>query len=632
MPAAAEPRAPAVGCAYFGSRIVRHVELDMQDLARRGFNAVLHTFSENDLAYYRETMQRIVEASHANGLEVQMNPWGVGRTFGGEAESRFVVLRPDACQVLDDGRPVPAGCLNHPDYRAYCRDWADAALEAGADLTFWDEPHWVVPAHVGIDDPERERWGCRCDVCRERFGGEMPSELTDEVLAFREASLVDFLGEMVAHVRSRGGRSTICLLPAVEGAHGVRDWDAVAALPGLDVFATDPYWHDIGEPAREFVARYAHLLADAAARAEVTAELWLPAFRLTNADVPDFVGALDAARAAGIPRLWVWGYEACAHMSHLATPDSPQVWEAVSAAMTGGDALDSLATEQRGTVADLDRRSTRELVELMVHAEAEVPAAVVAVSSELAESADAVAERLARSGRLIYVGAGSSGRLAAVDAYECETTFSMPPGSVVALVAGGGASGAEQEAAEDDGAAGELDMMSLSPRERDVVVAISASGRTPYVLGALRAARAAGAHTIAVTCVERSELSQLADREIAVVVGPEVLAGSTRLKAGTAQKLVLNTLSTVAMIRLGKTYGDLMVDVAATNEKLRARVRRIVRLATGAPPDRADAALEAAEGNAKVAIVSLLAGVDAPTARARLAQSNDDVRHAIEAQ
>jgi N-acetylmuramic acid 6-phosphate etherase len=631
MAGAAKPRAPAIGCAYFGSRIVRHVARDMEDLARRGFNAVLHTFSENDLAYYRDTMKEIVDVSHANGLEVQMNPWAVGRTFGGEAESRFVLLRPDACQVLDDGRRVPAGCLNHPDYRAYCRDWADAALEAGADLTFWDEPHWVVPVHVGIDDPQRERWGCRCDVCRERFGGEMPTELTEEVLAFREASLVDFLGEMVAHVHARGGRSTICLLPAVEGAHGVRDWDAVAALPGLDVFATDPYWHDVDEPARAFVERYAALLADSAARAGVTAELWLPAFRLTKADIPDFVAGVAAAREAGIPRLWVWAYEACAHMSHLATPDSPEVWEAVSAAMTGTDPLASLDTEQRGRVDDLDRRSTRELVELMAEEDAVVPAAVARAAPRLAEVVDDIVERLGRGGRLIYVGAGSSGRLAAVDAYECETTFSMPPGSVVAIVAGGGGSGADQEAAEDDVAAGELDLIAIAPGELDVVVGISASGRTPYVIGALGAARAAGAHTVAVTAVDRSELAQLADRELAVVVGPEVIAGSTRLKAGTAQKLVLNTISTVAMVRLGKTFGNLMVDVAATNDKLRARVRRIVRLATGAPPDRADAALEAAGGSAKVAIVSLLAGVDAPTARERLSRANDDVRHAIEA-
>jgi N-acetylmuramic acid 6-phosphate etherase len=626
-----EPRAPAVGCAYFGSRIVRHVARDMEDLARRGFNAVLHTFSENDLAYYRGTMKEIVDASHANGLEVQMNPWGVGRTFGGEAESRFVLFRPDACQVLDDGRRVPAGCLNHPDYRAYCRDWADAALEAGADLTFWDEPHWVVPEHVGIDDPEGTRWGCRCDVCRERFGAEMPTELTDEVLAFREASLVDFLGEMLAHVRGRGGRSTICLLPAVEGAHGVGNWDAVAALPGLDVFATDPYWHVNNQPARPFVERYARLLAESAARAGVTAELWLPAYRLTKKDIPDFVAGVEATREAGIPRLWVWAYEACAHMSHLATPDSPDVWEAAAAAMTGTDALESLDTEQRGAADDLDRRSTLELVDLMADEDAVVPAAVARAALQIAQVIDDVVERLARGGRLIYVGAGSSGRLAAVDAYECETTFSMPSGSVVAIVAGGGGSGAEQEAAEDDDAAGELDLIALAPGERDVVVGISASGRTPYVIGALRAARAAGARTVAVTAVEKAALGELAEREIAVVVGPEVIAGSTRLKAGTAQKLVLNTISTVAMVRLGKTFGNLMVDVAATNDKLRARVRRIVRLATGAPPERADEALEAADGNAKVAIVSLLAGVDAPTARERLSRANDDVRHAIEA-
>jgi N-acetylmuramic acid 6-phosphate etherase len=631
MAGAAEPRAPAIGCAYFGSRIVRHVARDMEDLTRRGFNAVLHTFSENDLAYYRHTMKEIVDVSHASGLEVQMNPWAVGRTFGGEAESRFVMLHPEACQVLDDGRRVPAGCLNQSRYRAYCRDWADAALEAGADLTFWDEPHWVVPAHVGIDDPAGERWGCRCDVCRERFDGEMPTELTDEVLAFREASLVDFLGEMVAHVRGRGGRSTICLLPAVEGAHGVRDWDAVASLPGLDVFATDPYWHDIDEPPGAFVERYARLLADSAARAGVTAELWLPAFRLTNADVPDFVDGVHAAREAGIPRLWVWAYEACAHMSHLATPDSHEVWEAVSAALTGRDSLESLGTEQPSRVEDLDRRSTRELVDLMAEEDAVVPAAVARAAPQLAQVVDDVVDQLARGGRLIYVGAGSSGRLAAVDAYECETTFSMPSGSVVALVAGGGGSGAEQEAAEDDAGAGELDLIALAPGERDIVIGISASGRTPYVAGALHAARSAGARTVAVTAVEQSELGQVADRELAVIVGPEVIAGSTRLKAGTAQKLVLNTISTVAMVRLGKTYGNLMVDVAATNEKLRARVRRIVRLATGAPPERADAALQAADGNAKVAIVSLLAGVDASTARERLSQANDDVRHAIEA-
>src|SRR6266581_2911165 len=188
--AAAEPppRASVVGCSYFGVRILRHVARDMEDLVRRGFTGVLHTFSENDLAYYRDTMRRIFEVSHDLGLEVQTNPWGLGRTFGGEAESRFVTFHPEACQVLDDGRRVATGCLNNPVYRSYCRDWADAALELGADKVFWDEPHWTVPDHVGVDDPQR--WACTCDVCREKFGGAL-RELTPEVRAFRESSIVD---------------------------------------------------------------------------------------------------------------------------------------------------------------------------------------------------------------------------------------------------------------------------------------------------------------------------------------------------------------------------------------------------------------------------------------------------------
>src|SRR5207249_7608504 len=181
------------GVSYFGVRIPRHVRRDLEDIAARGYTAVLHTFSENDLAYYRGTIAEIAAASHELGLEVQMCPWGVGRTFGGEAESRWVTFHPEAWQVLDDGRRVATACLNNAAYRAFCREWADAALEAGTDYVFWDEPHWTVPEHVGADP---ERWACRCDVCQEQFGGPVPAELTDEVLAFRERSTVDFLREM----------------------------------------------------------------------------------------------------------------------------------------------------------------------------------------------------------------------------------------------------------------------------------------------------------------------------------------------------------------------------------------------------------------------------------------------------
>ena len=293
--------------------------------------------------------------------------------------------------------------------------------------------------------------------------------------------------------------------------------------------------------------------------------------------------------------------------------------------------LDALVTEAGSRPdADYDLRSTLDLVELMNAGDAEVPAAVRAEAKPIAAAVDAISACLAQGGRLIYVGAGSSGRIAALDASECESTFSVPPGKVDALVAGGmTATPLEQEASEDDREGGAVDLGELEVGPTDIVVGVSASGRTPYVLGAVETAAAAGASTACVVSVPVSPLEALVDHPVVVVVGPEFLAGSTRLKAGTAQKLVLNMLSTVSMIRLGKTFGNLMVDVSATNDKLHARVRRIVGAATGASQERVEEALSAAHGDAKVAIVSLLAGVDAAEARAKLDKAGDDIRLAL---
>jgi N-acetylmuramic acid 6-phosphate etherase len=286
-------------------------------------------------------------------------------------------------------------------------------------------------------------------------------------------------------------------------------------------------------------------------------------------------------------------------------------------------AFDRVGTEARDAAgADLDLRSTLELVELMNAADAAVPAAVGVAADDIAHLIDAVTERLAAGGRLVYAGAGTSGRLAALDASEVGPTFSA--GDQVVAVA------ADREPEEDDANGGARGIEALGVSAADAVVGISASGRSPYVRGALEAARTAGALTGCVVCVEGSELAVLADHEVCIPVGAEVLAGSTRLKAGTAQKLVLNMISTIAMVRLGKTYGNLMVDLDASNEKLQARVRTIVGHATGAAPDAVDEALAAAGGDAKVAIVSLLAGVDADEARARLTGAGGVVRRAVE--
>jgi N-acetylmuramic acid 6-phosphate etherase len=273
--------------------------------------------------------------------------------------------------------------------------------------------------------------------------------------------------------------------------------------------------------------------------------------------------------------------------------------------------------------SDLDLRSTRELVELMNSEDATVAAAVRETVAPLTAAIDAIVDRLERGGRLVYVGAGTSGRLAAMDAAECQPTFGLRPGIVVAI-------SVAEEAAEDDFEAGAAHLAAANVGRGDAVVAISASGSTPYVLGAVRAAAAVDAVTIGVVCAPESDLGRSVEHEIVAVVGPEVIAGSTRLKAGTAQKLILNTISTAAMVRLGKTFGNLMVDVVPSNAKLKARARRTVELVTEASSDEAEAALDAARGDAKVAIVSLLAGVSADEARLRLKAAGGHVRRSLE--
>jgi N-acetylmuramic acid 6-phosphate etherase len=293
--------------------------------------------------------------------------------------------------------------------------------------------------------------------------------------------------------------------------------------------------------------------------------------------------------------------------------------------------VDALATEQvRPDLEDLDQRPAATLVDLLLEAEAAVPAALQAVSGRLAAAVDLVVDGMTRGGRLVYVGAGTPGRLAALDAAECPPTFGVAPDLVVAVLAGGReAAAVAVEGAEDDADAGAADVRALGLRPQDVVVGITASGRTPYVLGALDAARSAGCATVAVANNAGTPAGARADVAVEVLTGAEVVAGSTRLTAGTSQKVALNVLSTSAMVRLGKTYGAWMVDVQATNDKLRRRARRIVREVTGVDDATAVATLEAAGWRSKPAIVALLAGVDVVQARARLDAAGGRVREAL---
>lgn len=292
--------------------------------------------------------------------------------------------------------------------------------------------------------------------------------------------------------------------------------------------------------------------------------------------------------------------------------------------------LAGLGTEAvRPDLHDLDQRSTADLVRLALDEQRAVDAALEHGAAALAEAVDAVAGRMRRGGRLVYLGAGTPGRLGALDAAECPPTYGTDPDLVVAVVAGGAVGVVRStESSEDEGGAAVAALSELGVAEHDSVVGITASGRTPYVVEGLRAARAAGALTVSIANNPGAESSSVADIAIETPTGPELVAGSTRLKAGTAQKIVLNALSTLVMVRLGKTFGNLMVDVAPGNEKLRDRGRRIVEAATGASSADASAALEAADGSVKVAVVMLLAGVPAEDAGRRLADGRS-VREAL---
>jgi N-acetylmuramic acid 6-phosphate etherase len=295
--------------------------------------------------------------------------------------------------------------------------------------------------------------------------------------------------------------------------------------------------------------------------------------------------------------------------------------------------LDALVTEAVDPrTADLDTLSTLEAARLMNAADTEVPLAVGRVLGPIAEAADRIAAGMRRGGRLVYVGAGTPGRLGVLDASECPPTFGTDPAQVVGVIAGGHpALTTAVEGAEDDEAAGRDDLAALGLGPADVVVGISASGRTPYVLAGLAAAAEAGAWTVAVTANAGSAAGAVARTAIEVVVGPEVLAGSTRLRAGTAQKLVLNMLSTLAMVRLGKTYGNRMVDLRSTNDKLRRRAVRLVQDLTGVGEQAAAAALHAADGSVPVATLTLTLATTPQRARTLLAEHDGSLRAALAA-
>ena len=318
-----------IGCAYFGNRIIRHVESDMKMLRDLGFNFVVHTFSEFDLQFHKGTMQEIVSVTREAGHEVWLDPWGVGNVFGGEPYSNFAAVNIfEGCQVLDDEKPVSMACPNNPLFLDYMREWVEAVKECEADGIFWDEPHFHDPNFLG---GRKGRWGCRCRFCREKFeqiyNEEMPETETDSVRDFKIISIKEFIEMLIGLSRKAGLKNTLCLAPHI-GAKDIKKlWRPYASLKELDILGTDPYWQMKGEPV-EMVRDYAVAIRELCREFELETQLWIQLFKLRRGSGEEVKRAINVSLEEGIVNLAVWGFEGCDHEAWSRCESPEEEWKA----------------------------------------------------------------------------------------------------------------------------------------------------------------------------------------------------------------------------------------------------------------------------------------------------------------
>jgi len=317
-----------LGCSYFGNRILRHVAEDMKSLAEKHFTYVVHTFSENDYFFYRDTIGEIVKITKDCGMEAVIDPWGVGKIFGGEAFSVYITTHPEVCQILDDGKTSGNACPNHPGFRSFMKEWIDAAIRTGADYLFWDEPHFYLPGWMG---GRPDTWGCRCRYCREKYqekyGSPMPEGETDEVKQFKHECILDFLQEMINYTHAGGGKNSLCTLPG--SARNDQAFMDLASLQNLDNFGTDPYWYAAKRDVREYVGDFSRKVVGACREKNLEGHIWIQGFSIPAGREEEIRTAVELAVKEGVRDLAVWGFDACSHISWIAPADPKKAWNII---------------------------------------------------------------------------------------------------------------------------------------------------------------------------------------------------------------------------------------------------------------------------------------------------------------
>ena len=332
-----------IGVSYFGNRILKHVKEDLQNIVEHSCNYVVHTFSENDLKYYRETMQDIVKVSHDLGLEVYIDPWGVGGVFGGEAFSNFLLENSDVWQVTSNGAAVPIACLNNEKFKKFLREWISVAVDLGSDVVFWDEPHLYVSEPM---KGKLNQWACLCKICKqkfkEKFSYEMPTEFSQDVVEFREETITDFLTEMSGLARQKGVKNAVCLLPIESSIYGIKNWDRVCRIETMDIFGSDPYWISFEQKAAsmgfgkkalkslevaKFVGYFSQKIQYLCKKYGKEGQIWIQAFKIPEGREQEVAIAVDTAYNLGIRNIATWGYDGCRSISSIRSDRPDIVWE-----------------------------------------------------------------------------------------------------------------------------------------------------------------------------------------------------------------------------------------------------------------------------------------------------------------
>lgn len=307
------------GVSYFGNRNPKWVKKDMVDIVKHNCSFVLHTFSEYDRTFYKNTIKTIVDISHEVGLEVYIDPWAVGGVFGGEAFSQ-IISNPDICQVDSNGNLLPASCINNPEFIKFIHQWIDDAKYVGGDILFWDEPHFY---------PVKSGWTCRCKYCKEAFereyGHNLPDNIDREVVEFRENSIVKFLENVTEYNKKLGMKSAVCILPEESKKPNIRDWEKVAKIESVDIIATDPYrYHKLDFEER--VKNYAKKIFRLASQVDKEGQMWVQCFSIKKSEEWKVKKAVEIIFKEGIRNIGAWSYDGTSYMSYIKCDNPKKVW------------------------------------------------------------------------------------------------------------------------------------------------------------------------------------------------------------------------------------------------------------------------------------------------------------------